>query len=107
MEGVLTGKTGFTNKAGYCYVAAMEINGERYCIALLACGWPNNKNYKWKDAKTLFEYGIEQYDRKEVIIENIEREIKVNGFVDEAEFLYLNSSDVLKLESEKRTYEQL
>ncbi len=57
----VTGKTGFTGKAGYCYVAAAEEGGRKFCIALLACGWPNNKNYKWADAKTLFQYGLDHY----------------------------------------------
>lgn len=61
MEGALTGKTGFTNKAGYCYVAAFEKDGRRFTLALLACGWPNNKSWKWADAKELFAYGMEQY----------------------------------------------
>lgn len=61
MDGVITGKTGYTAKAGYCYVAAVEDGGRRYCIALLACGWPNNKNYKWADAKKLFGYGMDNY----------------------------------------------
>lgn len=61
MDHVLSGKTGYTSKAGYCYVAALEEGGRRYCIALLACGWPNNKNYKWSDAKKLFGYGMEHY----------------------------------------------
>lgn len=61
MKNVVSGKTGYTAKAGYCYVAALEEGGRRYCIALLACGWPNNKNYKWADAKKLFGYGMENY----------------------------------------------
>lgn len=61
MDCAVTGKTGFTGKAGYCYVAAAEDGGRKFCIALLACGWPNNKNYKWADAKTLFGYGLENY----------------------------------------------
>jgi D-alanyl-D-alanine carboxypeptidase (penicillin-binding protein 5/6) len=61
MDGVLTGKTGYTAKAGYCYVAAYEDAGRRYCIALLACGWPTNKTWRWKDAKTLFTYGLSNY----------------------------------------------
>ena len=61
MECAVTGKTGFTGKAGYCYVAAAEDGGRKFCIALLACGWPNNKNYKWADAKTLFGYGLDHY----------------------------------------------
>ncbi len=61
MDGVISGKTGFTADAGYCYVAALESEGRKYCIALLACGWPNNRTYKWQDAKELFSYGIENY----------------------------------------------
>lgn len=61
MEGALSGKTGFTNKAGYCYVGALEKDGKRFTIALLACGWPNNKSYKWADSKALFNYGLENY----------------------------------------------
>lgn len=62
MEGALTGKTGFTNKAGYCYVGALERDDKRFTIALLACGWPNNKTWKWADARTLFSYGLENYE---------------------------------------------
>ena len=61
MDHVLTGKTGYTAKAGYCYVAALEEGNRRYAIALLACGWPNHKTYRWSDAKTLFQYGMDAY----------------------------------------------
>ena len=61
MEGVLSGKTGFTNKAGYCYVGAVEEEGRCYIVALLACGWPGNKNYKWSDCRKLMDYGLEEY----------------------------------------------
>ena len=104
MDGVLTGKTGFTNKAGYCYVAAMEVNGEKYCIALLACGWPNNKNYKWKDARTLFEYGMEQYDMKQVVIRSIKEEMQTGGYVGKAEFSELNQNGKLSLYTEEKEY---
>ncbi len=66
MDGALSGKTGFTNKAGYCYVGALEKDGKRFTIALLACGWPNNKTYKWSDARTLFSYGLEHYHYHEL-----------------------------------------
>ena len=59
MDHVITGKTGYTSKAGYCYVAALEEGGRHYAIALLACGWPNHKNYKWSDAKTLFYHLVD------------------------------------------------
>lgn len=61
MEGALSGKTGFTGNAGYCYVGALERDGRTFVVALLGCGWPNNKTYKWADTKKLMQYGIENY----------------------------------------------
>lgn len=66
MEGALTGKTGFTGNAGYCYVGALERDGKTFIVALLACGWPNNKTYKWKDTTKLMNYGIENFQYREV-----------------------------------------
>ena len=62
MDGALSGKTGFTGKAGYCYVGALERDGKTFVVALLACGWPNNKTYKWKDTRSLMEYGLSNYE---------------------------------------------
>lgn len=67
MDGAISGKTGFTGKAGYCYVGAVERDGRCFVVALLACGWPNNNNYKWKDTKTLMEYGVNHYTYQNVI----------------------------------------
>ncbi|MGN0141097.1 MAG: D-alanyl-D-alanine carboxypeptidase family protein [Roseburia sp.] len=61
MEGALSGKTGFTGNAGYCYIGALERDGRTYIVALLACGWPNNKSYKWADTKKLMNYGLEHF----------------------------------------------
>ena len=61
MEGALSGKTGFTGNAGYCYVGVLERDGRTYIVSLLACGWPNNKGYKWSDTKKLMRYGLENY----------------------------------------------
>lgn len=61
MDGAFTGKTGFTNKAGYCYVGALERDGKCMIVALLACGWPNHKTYKWSDSRELFGYGLENF----------------------------------------------
>ena len=64
MDGALSGKTGFTNKAGYCYVGALERDGKTFVVSLLACGWPNNKTYKWSDTRELMEYGLDHYTYK-------------------------------------------
>ncbi len=65
MEGAVSGKTGFTNQAGYCYVGALERDGRQFALALLACGWPNHKTWKWSDSRTLFGYGLEHYAYRE------------------------------------------
>ena len=63
MAGAFSGKTGFTGNAGYCYVGALTSNDRNYIVALLACGWPNNRTYKWSDSKKLMQYGIDNYDK--------------------------------------------
>ena len=61
MDEAISGKTGFTADAGYCYVGAVESEGRTFVVSLLACGWPNNKNYKWADMKKLASYGMDNY----------------------------------------------
>ncbi|BFL47110.1 D-alanyl-D-alanine carboxypeptidase [Lactonifactor longoviformis] len=67
MDGALSGKTGFTAKAGYCYVGALNRDGKTFIVALLACGWPNNKGYKWSDTKKLMTYGLDNYSYQNVL----------------------------------------
>lgn len=62
MDGALSGKTGFTGNAGYCYVGALRRDNRTYVVALLACGWPNNKTYKWSDTKQLMNYGLDNFE---------------------------------------------
>lgn len=66
MEGALTGKTGFTNGAGYCYVGVLERGGKRFIAVVLACGWPNHRTWKWSDTTKLMNYGIENFHRETV-----------------------------------------
>ena len=61
MDGAISGKTGFTGDAGYCYVGAVKRDDRTFVVALLGCGWPNNKTYKWSDAKKMIQYGIDKY----------------------------------------------
>lgn len=81
MEGALTGKTGFTADAGYCYVGALQRDGRTFIVSLLACGWPNNKGYKWADTKKLMTYGIDNFFYREISPKLPGDTIKVeNGF---------------------------
>lgn len=65
-QDAISGKTGYTSKAGYCYVGAVENGGRTFVVALLASGWPNHKDYKWKDMRKIISYAMEEYELKEV-----------------------------------------
>ena len=78
LDGVISGKTGFTAKAGYCYVGAYRQNDRTYTFALLACGWPNHKNYKWEDSKALISYGNDHYGNRTILKEEEHQTIDLN-----------------------------
>ena len=84
MDGALTGKTGFTAKAGYCYVGALESEGRTFVVALLGCGWPNNRNYKWSDTKKLMSYGMENYQYCSVNLQQDTGKIQVENGIPES-----------------------
>lgn len=67
MDGAVSGKTGFTSKAGYCYVGAVKKNGMTMIAVVLACGWPPHKTYKWSDVRTLVDYGAKNYSYHKII----------------------------------------
>ena len=79
MDGALTGKTGFTGGAGYCYTGALFRDGRLYIISLLGCGWPPHKTYKWADARRLFSYGLEQYELTDIFKPEPEHTICTEG----------------------------
>ena len=67
-DNIISGKTGFTGDAGYCYVCAYRDNDRTFIVALLACGWPDNKTYKWSDAKRLLNYTRASYTNQDILI---------------------------------------
>lgn len=66
MDGAIGVKTGFTGKAGYCFVGAVRRPDRTLVSVVLGCGWPPNKNLKWIDTKRLMTYGIENYRKKTI-----------------------------------------
>lgn len=66
MPEALSGKTGFTAGAGYCYVAALEDGNKAFAVALLGCGWPPHKTYKWEDMRVLANYAFNSYEMCEI-----------------------------------------
>lgn len=64
MEGAIGVKTGFTGKAGYCFVGAIQRGDVQLISVVLACGWPPNKNYKWSDTRALMDYGLTYFKKR-------------------------------------------
>lgn len=54
-------KTGFTNKAGYCFVGAAKREDRTLVSCVLASGWPPNKSFKWADTKALMNFGFDHF----------------------------------------------
>ena len=104
MQEALSGKTGFTNNAGYCYVGAIESEGRTFTVALLACGWPNNRSYKWSDMKPLALYGMENYQYQELYEHKEFQDIPViNGIAGKQGTPYEEASVSVVIEGQEET----
>lgn len=55
-------KTGYTNRAGHCFVGAAERGEVLLITTVLGSGWGSSgKEQKWKDTKALLDYGFSTY----------------------------------------------
>ena len=68
-QGALGIKTGFTGNAGYCFCGAATKNNRTLVSAVLACGWPPHKTYKWSDTTKLMDYGFEGFQSCEIPVD--------------------------------------
>ncbi|HEX3023475.1 MAG TPA: D-alanyl-D-alanine carboxypeptidase family protein [Lachnospiraceae bacterium] len=68
-DGAIGIKTGYTNKAGYCFVGAVDREGKKFISVVLASGWPPNKNYKWSDTTKLMDYGVKNFTMRNIFDE--------------------------------------
>lgn len=67
-QGAMGVKTGYTNKAGHCFVGAAEKDGVRLVTTVLGSGWGSSgKEKKWKDTKELMNYGFATFFPVEVV----------------------------------------
>lgn len=102
MDGAISGKTGFTGKAGYCYVGAVKRDERTFVVSLLACGWPNNKNYKWKDTKKLMEYAINNYEYQTIKEELQLKDLFVENGVPKTDSIFDKAYVKLKVDFENK-----
>lgn len=102
-DGAIGMKTGFTGKAGHCFVGAANRGDITLVSVVLASGWgATGKSRKWIDTKALLNYGFNNYKKYSIINGNE----KINIPIDKAEkkvieLKYDDSVDLLLSESEK------
>lgn len=100
MDGALSGKTGFTGGAGYCYVGALKRDERTFIVALLACGWPNHRTYKWIDTRKLMEYGIKNYTYQNIYKEIPLKPVKIKEGIPEGDRYDLYAEATAEVEAE-------
>ena len=67
-EGANGVKTGFTNKAGQCFVGAAKRDDMQLISVALGSGWGDTgKKQKWIDSKEMLDYGFDNYEYYEIL----------------------------------------
>lgn len=97
-EGAIGVKTGFTNDAGYCFVGAVDKGNKVMISAVLGCGWPPNKTYKWSDTIKLMDYGNKYFSTKTFF----DKKISLPGIA-----VYGGKKQYVKLKYKQSTYSML
>lgn len=104
-EGATGVKTGFTNKAGHCFVGSAKRDGVELVSVVLASGWGSKgKEQKWTDTKTILNYGFSNYSNEKIINQGeTAGKIKVLNSPEnnEIEVLYNNDFEMLMSQEEK------
>ena len=90
MDGVLSGKTGYTADAGYCYVCAVKKDDRTFIAALLGSGWPPHKRYKWADVQTLLSYGDRNYSYRTIDISKEVPRMQIHVVNGGADFVWMS-----------------
>ena len=126
-SGALGVKTGYTNKAGHCFVGAAEREDVLLISCVLGSGWgTSGKEKKWTDTKKIMDYGFANFQPYEAVKEGtIFGEVKVSdspvdsietvlaeGYAalfseEEIESLYLEAELPRKIEAPVETGEKL
>ena len=64
-------KTGFTGKAGQCFVGACKRGDMQLISVVLASGWGDGgREQKWRDTKAILNYGFDNYRYEQVVAAN-------------------------------------
>lgn len=78
-EGANGIKTGYTGKAGQCFVGAAKRGDMQLISVVLASGWGNKgKEQKWTDTKRILSYGFNNYEYESILTEqSVAEQVKI------------------------------
>lgn len=93
-------KTGYTEHSLDCIVATAKKDDMEFIVVILGAGYnQDGLRQKYLDCHTLFEYGFNNYSRKQIIAKNeVYDKIKIKGATSQTEQLdlvYENNIDIL------------
>ena len=97
-QGALGIKTGFTGNAGYCFCGAATKNNRTLVSAVLACGWPPHKTYKWSDTTKLMDYGFEGFKTCEIPSDRDTWKLSVENGCDHNVTVFMSKEDTDSLQ---------
>lgn len=98
-------KTGFTDKAGYCYISSAVRNGKRLVTVVLGADKPQ---LRFDDAKILFNYGFNNFDTHRVIVKNqIIEQLNTNVLKGEKNIVRVGAAEDVLFVSERSKKEDI
>lgn len=101
------GKTGYTDEAKNCVVEYMEKDGVEL-IAIVMGESAKVKGQKFLDAKTMFEYILENYENKQIAKENeVYEKIKINNGTKETKNLTVVYDENINILKSKESKEEI
>ncbi len=72
-------KTGFTGKAGHCFVGSVKRDGMELISVVLGSGWGlKGKEQKWIDTKEILSYGFDNFKYQQIVNINDIADKKIN-----------------------------
>ncbi|HOA79601.1 MAG TPA: D-alanyl-D-alanine carboxypeptidase family protein [Defluviitaleaceae bacterium] len=98
-------KTGYTGKAGYCFVGAVKQEDMQLISVVLASGWgPRGKEQKWVDTKRIMKYGFDNYKLETLLEKNkLLKTIPVEKAKETEVSLYTDKSIIYAIKEEEKS----
>lgn len=98
-------KTGYTDKAGYCYISSAVRNGKRLVTVVLGADKPQKR---FDDAKLLFNYGFNNFDTHRVIVKNkVIEQLNTNVLKGDKNLVRVGASEDIVFVSERNKEENI